>query len=227
MPSFGEKLLAAAIFLALEAPLAVIAYRVTHRARPLILPGVMLLLAVLLPDPSWGALLLLASLFTMFGQAIGARTRKTVADERRQLAAHGSSAWLGQSRRSSMALIVGGVAGMLAGMATDGGRHNTSVLAVFLFFGGSVMLGMGLFRRHTALVLYLGKGRAGWLEVIQISTAFVAYGLATAGEFSQDPAQRVAFRLVSFIPFGVHFLTVWVPLVKAQERPLLPETPFA
>jgi glycopeptide antibiotics resistance protein len=35
------------------------------------------------------------------------------------------------------------------------------------------------------------------------------------------------FRIASFIPFGIHFLMVWVPLVKAQERPLLPETPFA
>jgi hypothetical protein len=226
MPSFGEKLLAAAIFLALEVPLAAIAYRVTRHARPLVLPAIFLVVAVLLPDPTWGVLLMLASLFMMFGQAIRARTHKTVADERRQLAAQGPSPWLGQSRRSSIALLIAGLAGMLAGMATDGAGENTSVLAVFLFFGGSVMLGMGLFRRHTVLVLYLGKRHAGWLEVIQISTAFVAYGLATAGEFSHDPSQRLAFRLASFIPFGLHFLTVWVPLVKAQERPLLPETPF-
>jgi hypothetical protein len=227
VPSFEEKLLAAAIFLALEVPLGVIAYRVTHRIRSFVLPAACLVVAPLLPDPSWGALLLLAGLFTMFGQAIRARTRKTVADERRQLAAQGPSPWLGQSRRSSIALIVAGGTGMLAGMATDGGGHNTSPLAVLLFFAGSVMLGMGLFRRHTVLVLYLGKRRAVWLELIQVSTAFVAYGLTIAGEFSHDPGQRLAFRLASFIPFGFHFLTVWVPLIKAQERPLRSETPFA
>ena len=43
----------------------------------------------------------------------------------------------------------------------------------------------------------------------------------------QDPAQRLTFRLLSFIPFGLHFLFVWIPLMKAQERPLLAETPFA
>jgi hypothetical protein len=227
VPSFAEKLLAAAIFLALEVPLAAIAFRATRRARPLMLPAVLLVLAVLVPDPSWGGLLLLASLFTMFGLAIAARTRKTVAEERRQLAAQGPSPWLGQSRRSSLALIAVGAVAMLIGTAADSSGPSRSVLAILLFFGGSVMLGMGLFRRHTVLVLYLGKTRARWLEVVQICTAFVAYGFATAGEFSHDPGQRVAFRLLSFIPFGLHFLFVWIPLVKAQERPLLPETPFA
>lgn len=227
MPSFGEKLLAAAIFLALEVPLAVIAFRATRRARALILPGALLVLAVLVPNPSWGGLLLLVSLFTMFGLAIGARARKTVAEERRQLAAHGPSPWLGQSRRSSLALIAVGAVAMLVGIAADTSSRISSVLAIVFFFGGSVMLGMGLFRRHTVLVFYLGRPRARWLEVVQICTAFVAYGLATAGELSSDPGQRLAFRLLSFIPFGLHFLFVWVPLVKAQERPLLAESPFA
>jgi hypothetical protein len=89
------------------------------------------------------------------------------------------------------------------------------------------MLGIGLFRRHTVLVLYLGKTRARWLEVVQVCTAFIAYGLAAAGEFSHDPGQRLAFRLLSFVPFGLHFLFVWIPLMKAQERPILAETPFA
>jgi hypothetical protein len=227
MSGFAEKLLAAAIFLALEVPLAAIAFRATRRARPLILPAALLALAVLVPDPSWGGLLLLASLFTMFGLAISARTRKTVADERRQLAAHGPSPWLGQSRRSSMVLIAVGAVAMLAGIASDSSGPSSNVSAILLFYAGSIMLGIGLFRRHTVLVLYLGKSRARWLEVVQVCTAFVAYALATAGEFSHDPGQRLAFRLISFIPFGLHFLLVWIPLVKAQERPLLPETPFA
>jgi hypothetical protein len=226
VPGFGEKLLAAAIFLALEVPLAFIAYRATHRAKPLMLPAVLLVVAVLVPDPSWGGLLLIASLFTMFGQAIAARTRKTVAEEHRQLAARGPSPWLGQSRRSSLALIAVGVVAMLVGIADDTSGPTSNLIALFLFYAGSIMLGIGLFRRHTVLVLYLGKKRARWLQVVQVCSAFVAYGLATAGEFSHDPAQRLAFRLLSFIPFGLHFLFVWTPLSKAQERPVLAETPF-
>lgn len=227
MPTFGEKLLAAAIFLALEAPLAFIAFRATRRMRPLMLPAALLAVAVLVPDASWGGLFLLASLFTMFGQAISARVRKTTAEERRQLAAHGPSPWLGQSRRSSLALIASGVVAMLVGVAGDTSGPTSDWLAILVFYAGSIMLGIGLFRRHTVLVLYLGKTRARWLEIVQVCTAFVAYGLAAAGEFSHDPGQRVAFRLLSFIPFGLHFLFVWIPLMKAQERPILSETPFA
>ena len=227
MPNFGEKVLAAAIFLALEMPLGFIAYRATRRLKPFLVPAALLVAAVLVPDPAWGALLLLAGLFTMFGQAIGARVRKTVAEERRQLAAHGPSPWLGQSRRSSLSLIAVGVVAMLVGIAGDTTGPVSNWIAILIYYAGSIMLGIGLFRRHTVLVLYLGKRRAGWLEVIQVSTAFVAYGLATAGEFSSDPGQRLTFRLLSFVPFGLHFLFVWIPLMKAQERPVLAETPFA
>jgi len=227
VPNFGEKVLAAAIFLALELPLGFIAYRATRRLKPFLVPAALLVAAVLVPDPAWGALLLLAGLFTMFGQAIGARVRKTVAEERRQLAAHGPSPWLGQSRRSSLSLIAVGVVAMLVGIAADTTGPVSNWIAILIYYAGSIMLGIGLFRRHTVLVLYLGKRRAGWLEVIQVSTAFVAYGLATAGEFSSDPGQRLTFRLLSFVPFGLHFLFVWIPLMKAQERPVLAETPFA
>src|SRR2546429_2511541 len=225
--SFGERLLAAAIFLALEVPLGVIAYRVTRRIKPFLVPAGLLVAAVLLPDLAWGGLLLLIGLFTMFGQAISARVRKTTAEERRQLAARGPSPWLGQSRRSSLSLIAVGVVAMTVGIAADGPGPSTALTATLFFYAGSIMLGIGLFRRHTVLVHYLGRRRARWLEVLQISTAFVAYGLATAGEFSPDPGRRLAFRLLSFIPFGLHFLFVWIPLMKAQERPVLAETPFA
>jgi hypothetical protein len=227
VPSFGEKLLAAAIFLALEVPLGVIAYRATRRAGPLILPGALVVIAVLVPDPSWGGLLLLVSLFTMFGQAIAARARKTVAEERRQLQAQGPSPWLGQSRRSSLMLIAIGLVAMLVGIAGDTSGSKINLVAILFFYAGSIMLGIGLFRRHTVLVLYLGKKRARGLEVVQISTGFAAYGLAAFGEFSHDPGQRLMFRLLCFIPFGLHFVFVWIPLAKAQERPLLAETPFA
>ncbi len=116
---------------------------------------------------------------------------------------------------------------MLVGIAADTSGSASNVIAILVFYAGSIMLGIGLFRRHTVLVLYLGRRRARWLEVVQICTAFVAYGLAAAGEFSQDPGQRLVFRLLSFIPFGLHFLYVWIPLMKAQERPVLAETPFA
>jgi hypothetical protein len=227
VPTFGEKILAAAIFLALEVPLAVIVYRASRRVKPFLVPAALLIAAVVVPDPSWGGLLLLAGLFTMFGQAIGARVRKTTAQERRQLAAQGPSPWLGQSRRSSLALIAIGVVAMLIGIAGDTSGPTSNWSAILFFYAGSIMLGIGLFRRHTVLVLYLGKRRARWLEVVQVSTAFVAYGLAAAGEFSHDPNQRLAFRLLSFIPFGFHFLVIWIPLMKAQERPVLAETPFA
>jgi hypothetical protein len=227
VPSFAEKLQAAAIFLALEVPLAFIAYRATRRLRPFMLPAALLVVAVLVPDASWGGVLLLASLFTMFGQAIGARIHKTTAEERRQLAAQGPSPWLGQSRRSSLALIATGVVAMVVGIVSDTSGPTSNLPAILLFYAGSIMLGIGLFRRHTVLVLYLGKTRARWLEVVQVCTAFIAYGLAAAGEFSHDPGQRLAFRLLSFVPFGLHFLFVWIPLMKAQERPILAETPFA
>jgi len=226
VPGFGEKLLAVAIFLALEVPLGFIAYRATRRIKPLLLPAGLLVAAVVVPSPNWAGLLFLAGLFTMFGQAIGARVRKTTEAERRQLATQGPSPWLGQSRHSSLALIAIGVVTMLIGIAGDTSGPTSSWIAILFFYAGSIMLGIGLFRRHTVLVLYLGKSRARWLEVVQVSTAFVAYGLATAGEFSQDPHQRLAFRLLSFIPFGFHFLVVWIPLMKAQERPVLAETPF-
>jgi len=223
----GERLLAVAIFLAFEVPLAVITYRVTRRLKPFLVPAALLVAAVVVPDPAWGALLLLAGLFMMFGQAIAARVRKTTAEERRQLAAQGPSPWLGQSRRSSLSLIAIGVVAMLVGIAGDTTGPVSNWIALLIYYGGSIMLGIGLFRRHTVLVLYLGKRRARWLEVVQVSTAFVAYGLATAGEFSTDPSRRLAFRLLSFIPFGLHFLFVWIPLMKAQERLVLVETPFA
>jgi hypothetical protein len=226
VPSFGEKLLAAAIFLALEVPLGVIAYRVTRRLKPFLVPACLLVAAVLLPDPAWGGLLLVVGLFTTFGQAIGARVRKTTEEERRQLAAKGPSPWLGQSRRSSMTLIAIGAVAMLIGIAADGPGPSTALTATLFFYAGSIMLGIGLFRRHTVLVHYLGKRRARWLEVIQVSAALVAYGLATAAEFSHDPGQRLVVRLLSFLPFGLHFLFVWIPLMKAQERPVLAETPY-
>ena len=163
----------------------------------------------------------------MFGQAIGARVRKTTAAERRQLAVQGPSLWLGQSRRSSMSLIAVGVIAMLVGITGDGSAPSSALTATLFFYAGSIMLGIGLFRRHTVLVHYLGRRRARGLEVVQVSTALVAYGLAIAGEFSHDPGQRLAFRLLSFIPFGLHFLVVWVPLTKAQERSALAETPYA
>jgi len=216
-----------AIFLALEVPLGFIAYRATRRLKPFLVPAALLVAAVLVPDPAWGGLLLLASLFTMFGQAIAARVRKTTAEERRQLAAQGPSPWLGQSRRSSLSLIAVGVVAMLAGIGGDTSGPTSSWIAIVVYYAGSIMLGIGLFRRHTVLVFYLGRGRARWLEVLQVSTAFVAYGLATAGEFCSDPGRRLAFRMLSFVPFGLHFLFVWIPLMKAQERPVLAETPFA
>jgi hypothetical protein len=126
-----------------------------------------------------------------------------------------------------MSLIAVGAVAMLVGIAGDTSGPRADLVALLIFYAGSLMLGIGLFRRHTVLVLYLGKRRARWLEVVQVSTAFVAYGLAVGAEFSNDPGQRIAFRLLSFIPFGLHFLFVWVPLMKAQERPVLAETPFA
>ena len=227
MPSFGERLLAAAIFLALEVPLGVIAYRVTRRIKPFLVPAGLLVAAVLLPDLAWGGLLLLIGLFTMFGQAISARVRKTTEEERRQLAAKGPSPWLGQSRRSSLSLIAIGAVAMVVGMAADGPGPTTALTSTLFFYAGSIMLGIGLFRRHTVLVHYLGRRRARWLEVIQVSAAFVAYGFAISAEFSHDPGQRLAFRLLSLIPFGLHILFVWIPLMKAQERPVLAEIPFA
>lgn len=227
MTRVAGHLLAGAIFLALELPLALIAYRVSHRVQTLAGPLVLLFCGVIAPDDGWAGVLLLISLFWMFGIAIRLRARKTLADEEQQFAAHGPSPWLGQSRRSSLLLIGIGAAFMLIGVALDPVSRGASTAGMFVFAWGSIMLGMGLFRRHTVLVHYLGKARARRLELVQISSAFLAYGLAAAGEFSSDREGRLAFRLLSLIPFGLHFLLVWVPLSRAEERPILPETPFA
>lgn len=227
MSDFARKLLAVAIFLALEAPLAAIAFHASRRVRPLIPPLLLVMLAIIVPDPGWAGLVLFVSLICMFGVAIRARARKTIAEEERQLAAQGPSPWLGQSRRSSLTLIGVGFLGMLIGLATDGTGHTSSPLGILFFFSGSVMLGMGLFRRHTVLMHYLGRPRARRLEVVQVATAFAAYGLATIAEFSRDPSQRLILHLLCFLPFAFHFVVVWSPLARAQERPVLPEAPFA
>jgi hypothetical protein len=223
----GERLLAAAIFLALEVPLGLIAYRVSRRIQSIALPLVVLLGAVIVPDESLGGGLLLVSLLWMFAIAIRLRIRTTLADEERQLAIQGPSPWIGQSRRSSLTLIGVGAVLMLTGMALDPVSRAANTAGILLFGWGSIMLGMGLFRRHNVLVHYLGKARARRLEVVQVSAGLLAYGLAAAGEFSTDSQQHLALRLLSLIPFGLHFLFVWVPLAKAQERTALPETPFA
>src|SRR5438093_6166063 len=145
MSDVGGKLLAVAIFAALEAPLGLIAYRASRRARPLMVPLALLLAALIVPDAGWAGVLLFASLMTMFGIAIRARVRKTIADEQRQLAIHGPSTWLGQSRRSSLALIAIGAVAMLVGVAGDGTGRASSRLAILFFSGGSIMLGMGRF----------------------------------------------------------------------------------
>lgn len=226
MPVLSSRLLAAAIFLAIEVPLAFIAYRASRRIHPLLIPAALLVLAVIVPDPTWGGLLLFVSLLASFAIAIGARVRKTRLDEEKQLALSGPSPWLGQSRVTSLLLIGSGAALMLVGTVADGsGRRNLA--GVLLFAWGSIALGMGLFRRHTVLVYYLGRTRARWLEVVQVTTAITAYGLVTAAEFAADADQRFTLRLLSLIPFALHFLLVWLPLAKAEERLLMPEKPFA
>lgn len=225
MPNIAERLLVVGIFLALEVPLAAIAYKASRRARPLFMPGILLLLAALTPEPNWGGVFLLVSLFWMFALAIGARIRKTQADERRQLITQGPSPWLGQSRAGSLALIALGAVAMLSGTVGDA-EGKARAAAILLVAFGSFMLGLGLFRRHTVLVLYLGQRRARWAEVVQVSLAVLAYALVAGGEFFNDPSPRLTWRLVSLVPFALHVLFVWVPLAKAQERQLLPETPY-
>jgi len=225
--NFPGKLLVVAVFLALEAPLAAISFHGSRKGRPLVIPLLLLLLAIIVPDPGWAGLLLFVSLISMFGVAIRARARKTVVEEQRQMAIHGASPWLGQSRRASLTLISAGTVGMLIGLATDGTGQTSSPLGVLFFFGGSVMLGMGLFRRHTVLVHYLGRSHARRLEAVQVATAFVAYGFSAAAEFNHDPNQRLVIHLVAFLPFAFHFAVVWIPLTKSQERSGAPETPFA
>lgn len=227
MADFVWKLSVAGIFLALEVPIGVIAYRANHSLRSLSVPAVLLLLGVIVPSPVWAALLLFLSLLAMFLVAIGSRARQTRLAEQREMSISGPSPWLGQSRRSSLALIGSGAGLMLVATALDLGRHAGTLAGTALFAWGSIMLGIGLFRRHTVLVVYLGSRRARWLEVLQVTAGFVAYGFIATGEFSRDSEQRLAFRLLSLVPFALQFLFVWVPLTKAQERPVLPETPFA
>src|SRR5207248_10951211 len=120
MSDLGEKLLAAAIFAALEAPLGLIAYRASHRARPLLVPLALLLVGLIVPNTGWAGVLLFASLMTMFGIALRARARKPVSVEQRQLAIDGPSTWLGQSRRSALALIAIGAVAILVGFGSHG-----------------------------------------------------------------------------------------------------------
>ena len=223
----GFVLLLAAIFLALELPLALIALRSSRRPGRLAAPGALYLLGVIVPNVGWKILLMTGSLLLIFGSAIRARFQATRREDERLLSAHGPTQWVGQNRRDSMTLVVLGVAMMAVGTLGDALSHVRTIPTVLLFGAGSISLGLGLVRRHTVLVLYFGKLRAAWLEVLQIITVIAAYGLAIAGELSADPGTRLLYRLLSLIPFALHFVVVWLPLIRAQEQLVLPETPFA
>jgi hypothetical protein len=227
MADLPFRFAAAAILLLIEIPLALIAYRATGFRRSFLGPVGLLIFGALVPDPNWSAVLLFVSLLWMFFLAIVARTRQTRREEERQLASSGPSPWIGQSRRSSLALIGAGCAMIVVAIAVDSNAPAARVTSQALFGWGSIMLGIGLFRRHTVLVLYLGRLRARRLEFVQVLTAFTAYGLALVGEFASQRETRLEFHMLSLIPFALHFLLVWVPLAKAQERAILPETPFA
>jgi hypothetical protein len=223
----GLALLLAVIFLALELPLALIALRSSRRPGRLAAPGALYVLGVIVPNGGWKFLLLGGSLLVIFGSAIRARFRATRHEDERLLSAHGRTQWVGQSRRDSMTLIAIGVVLMAAGTLGDALSHARTIPTVLLFGAGSISLGLGLVRRHIVLVLYFGKVRAAWLEVLQIITVIAAYALAVAGELSADPETRLLYRVLSLIPFALHFVVVWLPLIRAQEQPVLPETPFA
>jgi hypothetical protein len=218
----GSALLVFAIFLAVEIPLAIIVVRGTRRLQSLIAPAVLLLLAAVLPNLTAKALLLLGSLFLMFALAIGTRAKKTRLEDERLLATQGPSPWLSQSRGCALALVASGAAMMLAGLVAEG--MHARLLAVSLFGPGSLLVGLGLLRRHTVLVAYFGRSRARRLEAVQIGTGVVAYGLVLAGDLSPDPNVRLVLWTLSFVPFAVHFTVIWLPLARAQERPALPQT---
>jgi hypothetical protein len=118
-----------------------------------------------------------------------------------------------------MALIAGGALLMVGGAIADEVGH-LRIVGLWLSSTGSILLGLGLLRRHTVLVVYFGKSKARWMEVIQITTAIVAYGLTAAGDLSNDPESRLTLRVLSLIPFALHFLLVWLPITRSQERAL-------
>jgi hypothetical protein len=210
------------VFLVLELLLGLLALRASIRPKNFLLPAATYLLAVALPDPTWKGLLLLVSLLLMFFLAIRARFRKTSIEEGRELAQHGPTPWPGKSRQNSTFLIQAGIAMMVVGTVADAWARSRSILTVLLFACGALALGLGLVRSHAALVAYFGKKRARWLEVVQVSAGLAAYGLVVFGEASSDADQRLVFRLLTFIPFALHFMLVWIPLMKRQERAVGP-----
>jgi len=227
VPDLAFRLPGAAIFLVFDVTLAVIAFRASHRVRPLLVPAALVLLAFVVPDRAWAWLLFASSLLSSFAIAIWAWRQKTRRDDESQLAATGPSPWLGQNRSNSLALIVLGGLVMLLATLWDAVQPHPHAWGGLLVGWGSIMLGMGLFRRYTALIHYLGRTRARWLEVFQVATAIVAYALVTASEIATDAGQRLALRVLSLVPFALHFIVVWLPMARAQERSLMPEEPFA
>jgi hypothetical protein len=90
--------------------------------------------------------------------------------------------------------------------------------SLWLFMGGSVILGVALPRSPKVLMTYFGDrgGRARFL--LEIFALVAAYALDVAGELSADPPARLAAKLASLIPWVVVFVLVWLPLARVGAR---------
>lgn len=70
---------------------------------------------------------------------------------------------------------------------------------------------------------------------LEVPLAFIAYRashrwrpllIRPAAEFATDADLRLMLRVLSLVPFTLHFLLVWLPRAKAHERSLMPEEPL-
>ena len=125
--------------------------------------------------------------------------------------------WDGQSRRATRALVAVSAVLMVLGLLAEpvgAGR----VVSMWLFMGGSVILGVSLPRSPRVLMTYFGDrgGRARF--ALELGALATAYAIDVAGEVTSSPPLRMEAKLASLIPWMLVFLFVWVPLANAGEN---------
>ena len=209
--------------LALEAPAAIIAWRNGSETRTLSVPMVMFAAGIAVPEGFAKLSLLAMSFLTIYGIAIVGRFRRTHREETQYLATHGPSLWPPQRRRQSRNLLVTGALWTLSAIVADAISGHRTVATVLLFPTGSLLIGLSLVRSHAVLTTYFGNRRARWLELIQAIALISAYALVMASELTPDPSGRLQLRILSLAPLAFHFVFVWLPLARTQERLELPD----
>jgi hypothetical protein len=214
-----------AVVLALEVPLSIVVMRNRTQSRYLLLPLGLFAAAIVIPDAFAKVGLLFLSVVVMFVLAIAGRFRQSHAEDAAYLVAQGPTLWPARRRIQSRNLLIEGTVLMMGAIVLDAINGHRTILTVLMFPTGSLIIGLGLLRSHAVLVTYFGRARGRWLELVQVLALASAYVLVLAAEMSPDPDRRLSLRVLSTLPMLLHFVVVWLPLARTQERILLPGQP--